>query len=229
MNPNRFAIYFVPGSSEPWAQFCTAWLGWDIETGKAVAHPNLDGFGPVSAITTVPRRYGFHATIKPPFRLRGDRPKQALMRAAADLAANLPSVQITGLQVTAMGRFLALTAQEDTTALNALAASVVRDLDRFRAPPSAQELARRRAANLTPQQETNLRDWGYPHVMDQFRFHMTLTGKLPKDQLTKTHDVLHKTLTPLLPQPLWLTELALVGEDDDGFFHVIDRLPLMDR
>ncbi len=44
------------------------------------------------------------------------------------------------------------------------------------------ELQRRRAANLTPRQEFLLMHWGYPYVLDEFRFHMTLTRRLPDEK-----------------------------------------------
>ena len=48
----------------------------------------------------------------------------------------------------------------------------------FRAPPSDAELARRRRAGLTPQQDAMLVRWGYPYVFDTWFFHMTLTRRL---------------------------------------------------
>lgn len=227
MTPNRYAIYFLPDPSEDWAQFCTAWLGWDATAGAPVAHPDIPALGePISALTAVPRRYGLHATLKPPFRLQAGKSPTALERAFDDLAARLSPVATSGLEITRLGRFLALTATGDLAALNALAASTVRDLDAFRAPPTAQELARRREAQLSPAQDKTLARWGYPYVMEHFRFHITLTGKLPKDTLTTTQTVLTRHLEPLLPRPFNITELALVGEDDDGFFHLLKRVPL---
>ncbi|MFY9210704.1 MAG: DUF1045 domain-containing protein [Aestuariivita sp.] len=227
MTPTRYAIYYVPDLSQAWAQACTAWLGWDVSTSSRVAHPELPGMlDRVSALTAVPRRYGLHATIKPPFRLSAGKSPMALMRAAGDLAARLAPARADGLVLTRLGRFLALTAAGDNTALNTLASQTVRDLDGFRAQPTAQELERRRAGKLTPSQEQNLARWGYPHVMENFRFHITLTGKLPKDDLAITQAVLSAHLGPLLPAPLILNTLALVGEDEDGFFHLLERFPL---
>ena len=227
MTPNRYAIYFVPDPSEEWAQFCTAWLGWNVNTGKTVSHPEICELEqPVSALTTVPRRYGLHATLKPPFRLQAGKTTMALERAFEDLASGMSPVTVSGLKITAMGRFLALTGTGDLTELNALAASAVRELDGFRAPPTEQELARRRQAPLSPAHDEMLVKWGYPYVMEHFRFHMTLTGKLPKDMLAPTQAVLSEILDGSLPQPLRIDDLALVGEDDDGFFHLIKRAPL---
>ena len=131
-----------------------------------------------------------------------------------------------GLAVRRLGRFLALRPLGDETALNALAAACVEALDPFRAPAGEAELARRRANGLSPAQDANLMRWGYPFVMDQFRFHITLTGRLSDDVLPEVEQALQQALTPLLPRPFTITDLALAGEAEDGQFHLIHRYTL---
>jgi len=43
---------------------------------------------------------------------------------------------------------------------------------------SPQERARRIAMGLSQSQIQNLDRWGYPFVLSEFQFHMTLTGKI---------------------------------------------------
>ena len=107
-----------------------------------------------------------------------------------------------------------------------MAAEVVRGLDTFRAPPAEADLARRRQANLTPAQEANLSQWGYPYVMEAFRFHVTLTGKLPKSDLPQVTAALAPYIAPHLPQPFVLSSLTLVGQAEDGMFHEVHRAAL---
>jgi len=99
-----------------------------------------------------------------------------LGEALHDFAAQRAPFTAPPLRPQRLGRFLALCPLEPSPALSALAADCVRAFDRFRAPPSAAELARRRQAGLSPRQEALLREWGYPYLFDEFRFHMTLTG-----------------------------------------------------
>ena len=146
--------------------------------------------------------------------------------ACAALAATQAPVTLDGLHLARLGRFLALRPLGDESALNALAAACVTELDAFRAPAPDAELARRRAAGLTPKQEQNLVTWGYPYVLDQFRFHITLTGKLPKPELPSVEKALQAHLIPLLPAPFAITDLALMGEDAEGRFHLIHRYAL---
>lgn len=225
MTFTRYAIYFAPPAEAAWTQHATRWLGWDMEAGAEVAHPPADGVD-VASVTQVPRKYGLHATMKPPFRLRDGQTIAALQEACATLAARRAPVTLDGLQIARLGRFLALCPTGDTGALNALAAACVQELDSFRAPASESEVTRRRAAGLTPEQDDNLLQWGYPYVLDAFRFHITLSGKLDKPTLASVQDVLQRDLVPLLPAPFTISDLALVGEAGDGRFHLIHRYAL---
>ncbi|MBE1283851.1 MAG: DUF1045 domain-containing protein [Rhodobacteraceae bacterium] len=225
MTFTRYAIYFAPPANAAWVRFATSWLGWDMETGQRVPHPDVQELD-VAAITQVPRKYGLHATMKPPMRLADGSGLSELQAACAELSATQRAVHLDGLHLARLGRFLALRPLGDVEALNALAAAWVTGLDRFRAPASQAELDKRRAAGLNHAQEAHLLQWGYPYVLDQFRFHITLTGKLPKPQLPTVETALTDTLVPLLPTPFSITDLALAGEDTEGRFHLIHRYAL---
>ncbi|WP_261395574.1 DUF1045 domain-containing protein [Salipiger bermudensis] len=221
---SRYAVYYAPEPG-PFADFTAQWLGWDASAGSAREHPEVPGLPlPVSEITATPRKYGFHGTLKPPFRLSGSR--AALEADLAALAAMLRPAEMPGLALTRLGSFLALTPEGDTTGLAEIAAETVRALDPHRAPPSEDELARRRKASLTPTQEENLLRWGYPYVMDDFRFHLTLTGRLPREHMEPTMAALAPVLAPLAPRPFRLDALCLFGEDAAGRFHLLHRYAL---
>ncbi|MHA6264548.1 DUF1045 domain-containing protein [Arenibacterium sp. CAU 1754] len=227
MTFNRYALYYAPPADAAWARFCIGWLGWDMETGQSAQPPSLPALPvPLEDITDTPRKYGLHGTLKPPFRLAPGFDRNALEQACADLAAGLARVDMTGLDLARMGRFLALRPVGDETAMGNLAAACVRDLDRFRAPAPPKEVARRRQAKLSPEQDRNLMRWGYPYVMEQFRFHITLSGRLPKPVLDEVETVLSDLLVPQLPSPFAVDDIALVGEDDTGHFHLIRRFAL---
>ncbi|MEM7089724.1 MAG: DUF1045 domain-containing protein [Pseudomonadota bacterium] len=225
MTFTRYAIYFAPPAGAGWTRFATSWLGWDMETGSPVAHPFAEGID-VAAVTRVPRKYGLHATLKPPFHLQNGRTVEALHDACASLAARHAPVALHGLEIAPLGRFLALRPIGEQDALNALAARCVQDLDMFRTPATEQELARRRSTGLTAEQDTNLVHWGYPYVLNAFRFHITLSGRLDKTTLQHVRAALDAQLGPLLPQPFRINDLALVGEAEDGRFHLIQRYVL---
>jgi putative phosphonate metabolism protein len=221
----RYAIYAAPEGAL--GDFGAAWLGWDAAAGRAVQAPDLGPLPcPQADLVATPRKYGFHGTVKPPFRLAQGMGASDLHWATQALCLRLAPVATEGLGLSRIGGFLALIPQGDTTALGALAASVVEALDPFRAAPDAAEIARRNPDRLTPRQRDLLERWGYPYVMEEFAFHLTLTGDLPGDRADAVQAVLAPALAPILPRPFVLDSLALFGEAPDGRFRLIRRYPL---
>lgn len=222
----RYAVYWAPAPG-PLADFTAGWLGWDPAAGRAVAHPDLPGLPlPVAELTETPRKYGFHGTLKAPFRLAEGMTVEALDAAAARLAARTAPVLLDGMRTARIGTFLALVPEGDATALNGLAATLVAELDEFRAPLTAADLARRKADSLPPRQRELLERWGYPHVMEDFRFHLTLTGAFDADLLDALRERIDPLLVPLLPRPFAIDAFCLFGEAADGRFHLLHRYTL---
>ncbi|MXU63852.1 DUF1045 domain-containing protein [Oceanomicrobium pacificus] len=237
----RFAIYHLPDQAAL-SSFGARWLGWDIDTGSVpsawcgaametggngseITVPDADRAA-VAHLTETPRKYGFHATVKPPFRLAEGVSADALASAARDLASQTRPVTLHGLTIARLGHFLALVPDGPSGALEDMAFNWVKALDRFRAPPSDSELDRRRAAGLSARQEALLQDWGYPFVGPEFRFHMTLTGRLADAATERAARGLIATCLPEIPRPYIVASLALVGERPDGRFETIEQLPL---
>ncbi|QYZ69790.1 DUF1045 domain-containing protein [Neotabrizicola shimadae] len=219
----RFAVYHLPSDADFFA-FSSAWLGWDAVAGTEPPAPDLPPLPlPRAQITDEPRRYGFHATLKAPFRLAPGTTAEALDAALAVLATRLAPVTLTGLALTPVGRFLALTPADPSDALQDLAARCVADLDRFRAPLTPEDIARRRPDRLTPNQRRLLDLWGYPYVMDEFRFHMTLTGPLDPEPAAAVAAILEPHLAALAPRPYRIDALCLVAEGPDNRFRLVSR------
>ncbi|WP_299727056.1 DUF1045 domain-containing protein [uncultured Tateyamaria sp.] len=221
----RYAIYHTPAPGTPLATFGAHWLGWDSVQGATRAHPDMGGVD-MAGITARPRKYGFHGTIKPPFRLAEGTTAQDLSDAFAALCAEAAPVTLEGLVRARLGRFLALVPKGDASTLATLAARAVQELDPFRAPPSEAEMNKRRAARLSPAQEAHLLRWGYPYVLDQFRFHMTLTGPLDDQSAAEVEAALAAPLAALDLAPYQIDGLTLLGEDASGKFHQIHRYTL---
>lgn len=223
---SRYAIYYAPPEGAL-ADFGARWLGWDPSAGARREHPVIASLvRPVAALSETPRKYGLHATLKPPFRLAPGSDHTALRADLAAFAATRAPARAEGLALARLGGFLALVPVGGTAAIGALAASVVSGLDHHRAPAGPAELARRRASGLNPAQEAMLARWGYPFVMDEFRFHITLTGRLSADEAEAVEAALAPVLTPLLPSPFVIGDLCLFGEDEAGMFHLLERFGL---
>ena len=225
----RYAVYFAPPPGAL-AHLGAAWLGWDAEASRSAAPPPNADWPPLPrprrALTERPRAYGFHGTLKPPFLLADGSTTLGLHAALAALAPRMHRIKLDGMRVAEMGPFLALVPEGDTAALDDLAATLVEALDGFRAPPGAEELARRRAAGLSERQEALLERWGYPYVMEEFRFHITLTGPLEEAERAATAAALRTLFDPLLERPFRIDDICLFGEGQDGLFRNLHRYPL---
>ncbi|MFZ8942178.1 MAG: DUF1045 domain-containing protein, partial [Gemmobacter sp.] len=131
--------------------------------------------------------------------------------------------QLDGLALSQIGRFLALVPQGDTTALGSLAASANVVLDAFRAPLSEAEFTRKNAPYLTDQQRIYLKTYGYPHIMEYFRFHITLTGALDPAAAAAAEADLGPRVAPFVGRPFAIGAIWHCAEAPDGRFHDIAR------
>lgn len=224
----RHAIYWAPPREHPlWRAGC-AWLGRDPETGETFAPPLLDGLDRArhAAITTEPRRYAWHATLKPPFRLSAGATEASLDAAIARFAAARSAFPAPALAVNLLAGFLALTPSAPGARLDALAAECVAAFDPFRTPADPDELARRRRAGLSARQEGLLARWGYPYVLEEFRFHLTLTARLPSGEAEALRRALALHLADALAEPVMIDAIALYAEPAPGAeFLLLRRYP----
>jgi putative phosphonate metabolism protein len=219
----RYAVYFAPPAGSGLARVAAAWLGIDPETGEsvpvdsAIAEYALIGLPvPREQLVRSARVYGFHATLKAPFRLDEDTDFATLDEAVAALAAERAPVTAPALVLSSEIGFVALTPRRPSPALNALAGACVTQLDGLRAPLNATEIAKRRRGGLDTIEEQHLRNWGYPYVLDRFRFHMTLTIQLSRGEAARVVDKLEAVFGPYLDEALVVDEICIFGDPGDG-------------
>jgi putative phosphonate metabolism protein len=222
----RAAIYFAPPAEHPLTRAAAAWLGRDAFTGAAMRRGDVPGFEPaeIDALTADPRRYGFHATLKPPFRFADGQGIDSLRPELAAFAETRAAVPMPALRLERLGPFFALTPADPVPALHALGADIVRGFDAFRAPPSEDEIARRRPERLSTRQREHLDAWGYPYVLDEFRFHMTLTGPVPEERRSAMGAVLAERFAAFVGRPLLVDAVGLFVEPSPPGDFVIDTV-----
>ena len=199
----RWAVYFVPAAGTALGALGAAWM-----TGHA-GDPRLAS----------PRRYGFHATLKAPFRLANRCAAAALHRSTRRLVAGFEAVSAPPLRVLAMGRFLVLMPLGPCPAVDRLAARLTVALDPFRAPDI------RQTRRLSPRQRRNQRNWGYPWVLDDSAFHLTLAGPFagPPDAAWLAAAQAH--FAPLRQTPVVIDAVSLCHQRDGADFREVARLP----
>ena len=135
-------------------------------------------------------------------------------------------LQMPGLQMISLDGFLAFVPQGTAAALQTLAAEVVQGLDDFRAPLTDAEIARRRPESLTLRQHELLTTYGYPYVLEQFQFHLTLSGQLTDAETIRLRTAAGDHFAGVLPQPFRVEDLCLCAEDQNGRFHLLHRYAL---
>jgi putative phosphonate metabolism protein len=221
----RYALYYAPEPHTALWQFGSAVLAYDAASVQALTTPDFAGTfaDRWMELTHEPRKYGFHATLKAPFRLHGDFDEERLVLAMHDFARVTKKASIEGLAVGSIGPFIALKPVGDDRALNQLAARIVDHFDAFRAPLSDDERARRLKSPLTGRQMTYLEHYGYPYVHEEFRFHMTLTHSLHVDDRDAMRALLDEAYRSSVSEPVRAIDRICLYKQDapDMRFRII--------
>ena len=180
----RFAIYYSPEADTPLWELGTGWLGRDALNNSLVTPRHAVEVSELErqALTYTPAHYGLHATLKAPFELNAGTSYEELCEKLSVFAAAYRRFRLPSLTLRNMDDFVALVPEKPSERLNALAQSCVEVFDEFRMPLSQRELSYRQSTPLTRQQHELLLKWGYPYVMEAFRFHITLTNRTYRNQ-----------------------------------------------
>lgn len=225
----RYAIYYAPASGSALDRFGAHLLGYDAYCGEDLPFPDdlALSLPDWRKLTGDPRKYGFHATLKAPISLAAGRSEAELLAACAAFAETRRPVPGITPTVNAISDFVAIVPVEPSAELEALAADCVREFDCFRAPLTAEDRARRNPTKLTPRQCDYLDRWGYPYVMEEFRFHMTLTGRLAAERREPVVAMLRERFAALKTAPLAIDRIALFRQDSaSARFKIIGQWPL---
>ncbi|WP_114010251.1 DUF1045 domain-containing protein [Cohaesibacter intestini] len=225
----RYALFFAPPKDDPLTEAAAIWLGRDAFGGGDIDRPSLmDGQSreAFDAMTASPRRYGFHGTLKAPFELAPGTSIDQLVQALDTYAAGLKSFTLPMFEVGRLGPFFALRTERPSDDLKALASSLVRDFDPFRAPLDAHDIARRKPERLSDSQRDNLMTWGYPYIFDDFRFHMTLSDPISEELADRFEQAAKCHFEAVLTAPQSVSALSLFVEAERGApFKVLHQFP----
>lgn len=227
----RYALYAAPAVDHPLHGIAVSWLGRDAVDGADLPLPHVAGLsgGAIETYLADPARYGFHATLKAPFSLKEGMDEASLIAAVDAFAATSQPLVIPELVVRRLGRFFALVPNEPVDALDEWVGRIVIAFEPFRAPLCAADIARRRAAGLTLEEERNLVEWGYPYVFGAFRFHMSLTGRVPREDTELIEAAIRQHFAAVEGKPFTIDRLALFAEPERGAPFSVRHVALLGR
>jgi putative phosphonate metabolism protein len=220
----RYAIYYAAAPGCALDRFGAELLGYDAWTGGDLRFPNdvLRKVADWRELTEDPRKYGFHGTLKAPLSLAEIGSETELLAACADFARASRPIPVIRPVVSSISGFIAVIPAEPSEELQQLAADCVSAFDRFRAPLTPQDRARRNSEKLTPRQREYLDRWGYPYVMEEFRFHMTLTGRLDAARREPILKMLQERFAVIRLERLAIDRIALFRQEDArSRFHIL--------
>jgi len=224
--PARYALSYVPEQGSPLADFGRSWLGRDIDTAEQHEQPEIEGISKarLQELTHWRRSDGLHGVLKPPFQLNEGSSFNGLMDTAHLFAKFLDKVEIPQLEVNIIGKFIALT---PTIASRQLAGACVRVFEGYRQPIRIDMDQRYRHDKLTVYQKRMLKHWGYPYVMEEFRFFIPLTDRIEDDEeRERVTAAITKLSKPVIKQPLSIRELTVIGQiSRQDPMRIVTRIP----
>jgi putative phosphonate metabolism protein len=225
----RYAIYYAAAEASALDRFGAGLLGYDAFRGEDLPFPGgmVETVPDWREITSDPRKYGFHATLKAPMTLAEGKTEAGLLAACESFAKSPRANPVIKPVVNALGDFIAVVPAQRSVELEQLAADAVSALDSFRAPLTPGDRARRNPERLTPRQRDYLDRWGYPYVMEEFRFHMTLTGRLPDERREAVLIELRRRFAALQLAELAIAAIAVFRQADaKSRFRIVRRFEL---
>ncbi|MBB2673487.1 DUF1045 domain-containing protein [Rhizobium sophoriradicis] len=214
----RYAICFTPPASDPLSLVAANWLGRNVYSGDMLEPPAVRGLGihEIAFHTAVPRRYGFHGVLKAPFHLSADMSESQLLRDLMRFAGTFAPFQISRLEIARLGSFYSLMPSAPCEQIQYLASAIVQEFDRYRAPLSEADIERSDPDGLSAAQFANLHRWGNPYVMNEFRFHMPVTGSINAIDMPRIEAALRTIFEPVLKVPVMVSNVALMIEEGTG-------------
>ena len=224
----RYAIYYSPEAQTPLWSLGTGWIGRDaladrlVEPRHAVAVTELER----QALTATPAHYGLHATMKAPFQLRNGYGYEDLRQHMLEFCGRRRAFSLPRLVLKNMDDFVALVAQSPSESLNRLAQDCVEEFDEFRQAMTPYELSLRTSKPMTRQQYEYLHKWGYPYVMETYRFHITLSNRTFRDQCDRVMAGLGPALEQVNARGVEFDGLCLFYQEGrDRPFVFLERFP----
>ncbi len=224
-NYKRYAIYYVPSENSELDLFGKCWLGWDPYKGEETTKSDLSklpSFKKFSSLVLTPKQYGFHGTIKAPFKLKNEYTYNDLENKVREISKQIHSFYFDQLIIEKLGNFIGLIPTNNLK-VNAVSNKFVEELDYLRDELSESEIKKRKPHKLTSNQKQMLFKWGYPYVFDEFKFHLTLTSKLNVVEIDDVFRSLQNILKQVNLNKISFNNICIFGQKSDEKFYFVQR------
>ena len=225
-NYKRYAIYYAPIENPELDLFGKCWLGWDPYKGEETTKSDLSklpSFKKFSSLVLTPKQYGFHGTIKAPFRLKNKYTYNDLENKVCEISKQIQSFHLDKLVIKKLGNFIALTPSKNLK-VNDVSNKFVEGLDFLRDDLSEDEIKKRHPHKLSFVQKKMLFKWGYPYVFNEFKFHLTLTGKLRIEEIDNVYKYLQTILKSVNLRKIHFKSICIFGQKTDEKFYFIKKI-----
>jgi hypothetical protein len=194
-------------------------LGRDPWDGGALKRPNLKHLLEEELIERTKKAslYGLHATIVAPFRLNSD--EKTLLSALEELLLGEKEIPMPPLKIeTPRDAFTALVPESLPKALKDLERKLVVNLNRLR----DKEAPLKNRGRLGDRAADYYQKWGYPYVLEEFFFHITLSDAADAKTLAALKDFFPDEALGAF----FIDSLCLSRQEDELPFKTAARFPL---
>jgi uncharacterized protein DUF1045 len=209
----RYAIFYTPQPGTALSAFGRSWFGRANDGATLEAFSDSGLSAAFTRLPTAVARYsGLHAVFKQPFALKTDIAAEALKTRLVSFAQRRKPVATGPLTLSRAGRFLVLRPVRPAPALDWLAAQCVTTFDSFAAPMSDADREERGAPHHNDYQRLLLESYGDTNVLNEYRFHITLTGPLDNGHLERVAQALWPVIEDICAEGVTVDALSLFGD-----------------
>ena len=213
INANRYAIYFAPSETSKIGQFGRLLLK---RTAKKMVDEGMLTDLPKELhrkIIKTPQHYGFHGTLKAPFELHPDYNLYHLDTTLIKFCSSFPDFSIKSLKLQIIAEFIALVPNGEVERLYQLHRKLTEEFNYLCGPLSDFDRDRFLARGLTNGQKKYLCRYGYPFILDSFKFHLTLTSSLTENEQTTCLELLDNMIVDFKDERLSVDRVCLFKQE----------------
>ena len=155
---SRYAIYYAPPKESNLEEFGRYWFCWDPNSAKSIKNKQrinyLNGFGiknlkNIDKNVLIAKKYGFHGTLIPPFKLNKNYSTNLLFKKTEDIAKKFKKFKFYKFKLKKINNFYAFVQNKKNNNINKLSNRLVRELFKFRSPLTKKEIDRRNPSKLS--------------------------------------------------------------------------------